>query len=218
MKKITSKITIFLMAILSPTLSFALPFALPHPTVSSILSRVPDSLSRHLLSLAPDLHLFILGGAALIGLFLLGSSLMKIYKILDSNGQSSDGFAAPIFGLIGGVILLGMLTSLDIFSNSFVGQSFSWQSPTTIPTTATPAQLAGTAAIVYMQIIGVIMFILGIKGYSAISSGGHDGASPSKSTFNVIGGVLLANVLWFTDAVAWLMGAPVNSLRAISLF
>lgn len=186
---------------------------------ANITSTIQSSsqLSKNLIDLAPSIHTFMFIGAAFLGLMTLGFGVIKIYQALDESKQAKFGVTTGIVSVIVGAILLQMGLSLDIVSTSVVGSTFSWSNGAAVTSTTSPEKLAGTAAILFLQIVGVFMSIKGFHGLTKLESSDQDKSSLSSCLWHIVGGAMLANIILVGASAGDFFGSQ-NLIQDISVF
>lgn len=159
----------------------------------------------------PPIIMMLQGVSALMGLYLVGSSLIEIWGVNNDNAMKyvsgSQRFSvgsAIMKGIIGSVLLaMATLEWMGIMSRTLTGdyansRMLSYSSSGT--TLQEQAQLATLALLGIMQVVG---FIAMVKGWLTINKfyNGQGQAGLGQATGWIIGGVLAWNFKWFSDVL-----------------
>jgi len=183
-------------------------------SLSGWAASIPKASIQNMINLAPIVVGLAVGLIALVGLLLVGSSVMMFIKAGEAGGQVT--MTTAWFGLASGVLMLTFATTLQVMKNtlftSVAGSEVYYVMPVA---KLSQGQLLATAAIIYIQVIGV--FFLGTGLHSLSKIGEPSKNEESKHYWMIIGGffcinfitisrIIFCNTLGVANPVLLLMG------------
>lgn len=168
---------------------------------------------QNLINTAPYLVGLLLGIIALVGLWLVGSAFFKFIKAAQQGGQVSHANAWAT--LAAGTLMLSFSITLDVLQNTVFattgGLDISYVSTST---TLTHGEMVATAAIIYIQVVGVMFLGSGLYGLSRLGAQ-QSGQDHSTGIWKIAGGFFCINIIALSEIIFCNTLATTNPLLTV---
>lgn len=142
--------------------------------------------------------------AAMMGFFMIITGIGSII----SQGRQGMKFKAPIASIIGGVLLLNVISLLDVLASSVFATGSATGLTYAAPGGTDPTAIYITFAVYIVMLVGLCGII---QGGRLLKSSADDGRQLGPAITHLIGGTLGVNVIQFLHLLGASMGTSVDS-------